>query len=121
MLSKTRSRTKKGPESSTSNRSRDSDFRPGRNSTVPSDVSDKFRVAPEATSETAFKKFLPKALSSKKKQKEREQEFNEREEAARGRRIADRGILRNDTASSGLGTDGDAHYEGYMDDSEPES
>lgn len=56
----------------------------------------------EESGDNGLKKLLPKSIGSKRRQKRQEKEEEQRlaEEAARGRSIADRGTLENETRDS---------------------
>ncbi len=105
ILSKRGNRNRQNRDSS-SLKSMDSD---GRGMRASFSEVDKLAVE-DGYGPSGLKKFLPKALGSKRRQRERELEEIEREEAARGRNVAERGTLRNDGR---LNTpDRDAPHEG---------
>ena len=107
ILSKKSTRTRKNRDSS-SLKSTESDSRGLRASL--SDKIDRLKPSGEDGSDhSGLRKLLPKAMNSKRRQREQEEEQTEREEAARGRSIAERGTLRSDTPEVRVGTaDGDA-------------
>jgi hypothetical protein len=63
---------------------------------------------------TGLAKLMPKKIISKRRRKKEEQESEQqdREEAARGRHVAERGTLENDSGRSNLSADGTGDAEG---------
>jgi hypothetical protein len=97
--SKSRNRDKKGRDSTShSLKSSGSDNHLGLLVTVDSSI-DKIKVNDEDGEVSGLKKLVPKGLSSKRRRKKQELEEEQRaiEEAMRGRSVADRGTLHNDT------------------------
>ena len=104
ILSKTRVRDKKSRDSATNSlRSEASDGLGGRASL--DSAIDKLREGAGSDDEEhpgGIKKLVPKGLVSKRKRRKQEEESraSEEAEAARGRSVAERGTLRNDSGSS---------------------
>ena len=99
--SKTRNRDKKNRDSaSNSVKSTDSETHLGVRGSVESAI-DKIKGAEEDGDSNGIKKFVPKSLGSKRRRKKQEKEDEERasEEVARGRSVAERGTLENDSGS----------------------
>jgi hypothetical protein len=111
IFSKTRSRDKKGRDSA-GNSIKSTDDSLGLRGSVEEAIEKmKGSTSTEDDGESnGIKKLVPKGIGSKRWQKKKEKEEGEQrasEEAARGRSVADRGTLRNDSSSPPVNGSGD--------------